>query len=332
MKSIKYYVLVFFTIIIVLVYMNYRVPFMNQQAGPWSIGYGESISFPKTFPTQNDSNYSLDNIKKFDSNSVFMADPFFIKENNTFYMFFEHQSNYKHGAVIGVMTSKDGKKYDYKGTVLKETFHLSYPQVFKHKESFYMIPESKNANNVLLYKAKKFPFQWYVDDTLISNVRYKDPSVFLSDTLNIMVASDHNLNMYLYYADSLKGKWHKHPKNVVLKGTEARAGGRFFVVKGKLYLPIQNCSKGYGSGISLYEFKVNEKTCEVVKTDDLIMQGIPKSKLYSFGMHQLDIQMIDGKYYYVYDGNPLSEKPAVFNWRGTLKLNAVDFLSYLNLF
>lgn len=321
-----------FTLIIVLMYMNYRVPFMNKQAGVWSIGYGESSIFPESFPNENDLHYDLAKLKKNDLNTVFMADPFFVKEKDTFYLFFEHQSNYKHGAVIGVMTSIDGKKYDYKGTVLQQPFHLSYPQVFKNKESFYMIPESKAANNVLLYKANKFPFKWTIEDTLIKNVRYKDPSIYLSDSLNIMVASDDELNLQLYIADSLKGKWRKHPKDIVLKGSEARAGGRFFVLDGRLYLPVQNCSKGYGSGISIYEFKINENKCEVVKAKNLIMHGITDSKFYSFGMHQLDIQKIGDKYYYVYDGNPLSGKPSKFNWKGTLKINAYDFLSYLNLF
>ena len=322
----------FLMVFAVLIYMNYRVPFMNQQAGPWSIGYGESVTFPESFPIKNDLHYALDSLKKFDKYTSFMADPFFVKEKDTFYLFFEHQTNYKHGAVIGVMTSIDGKKYHYEGTVLKQPFHLSYPQVFKYKQSFYMIPESKRANNVLLYKAKKFPFQWDVEDTLLANVKYKDPSIYLSDTLNIMVASDDKLNLHLYMADSLKGKWHKHPKDVVLKGTEARAGGRFFVMDGRLYLPVQNCSKGYGSGISIYEFKINAENCEVVKTKNLIMKGVTDSQFYSFGMHQLDIQKIEGNYYYVYDGNPLSGKPSKFNWWGTVKLNAIDFLSYLHLF
>lgn len=332
MKKNKIIGFVVFGMVLLLVYMNYRVPFMNKQAGPWTVGYGRSMSFPASFPLENDLHYPLDTMLKFDAHTSFMADPFFVKEKDTFYLFFEHQSNYEHGAVIGLMTSTDGHKYDYRGTVLEQPFHLSYPQVFKHKKSFYMIPESKNANNVLLYKAKKFPFQWNIEDTLISNVRYKDPSIYLSDSLSIMVASDDELNLHLYIADSLKGKWRRHPKNIVLKGSEARAGGRFFVNKGKLYLPIQNCSKGYGSGISIYEFKVTSEKCEVVKTQNLIMKGITDSDFYSFGMHQLDIQKIGNEFYYVYDGNTLSKKVPRFNWKGTLKINTYDLLNYLNLF
>ena len=38
----------------------------------------------------------------------------------------------------------------------------------------------------------------------------------------------------------------------MITGSEARAGGRFFADKKGLLLPIQNCSNGYGFGLSIY--------------------------------------------------------------------------------
>ena len=223
--------LLFFLAFGILFVMNNRIPFFKQNAGIWSVGYGISSAFPEKMAVENNHIYSLEKIQKCVADSKFLADPFFLKEGNNHYIFFEHKKVTPHAASIAVLISKNGKDYEFKGTVLKEKFHLSYPQVFKYKNEYYMLPESQAANNVILYKAKNFPYEWEKCDTLIKNIKYKDPTIFLSDTLNIMVATDQNLTMHLYYADSLFGKWKKHPKHIVTMGTESRAGGRFFPYK-----------------------------------------------------------------------------------------------------
>ncbi|WP_395051108.1 hypothetical protein [Flavobacterium sp.] len=85
-----------------------------------------------------------------------------------------------------------------------------------------------------------------------------DPSIYLSDSLNIMVASDYAKNLYVYQADSLFGKWQLHHKPIALIGTESRAGGRFFADQKGLILPVQNFTKGYGYGVSLYRFSFKD--------------------------------------------------------------------------
>ena len=185
-----------------------------------------------------------------------------------------------------------------------------------------MVPESKQANAVLLYKAHNFPFDWRVCDTLIPNVRLKDPSIYLSDTLNIMVASDDNLNMYMYQADSLFGKWKLHKKPIALMGTEARAGGRFFVDKGDLILPIQNCTHGYGYGLSMYRFTFKNGSYTAKRESPFFLKANEEIKEFNAGMHQLDIQQLDeNHYYYVYDGNRLKSNSKNVNVWGSLKLN-----------
>src|SRR3970282_1407135 len=126
--------------------------------------------------------YSIEKLQAQNDSTVFLADPFFVKEEDTIYLFFEHQKS-KSNADVGLLTSIDGKNYRYRGTVLSQKFHLSYPQVFKYKGDFYMVPESKQANAVLLYKAHRFPYGWRICDTLIANVQLVDPTIYLSDSL-----------------------------------------------------------------------------------------------------------------------------------------------------
>ena len=311
--------------------INYRTPFFQQDGGGWSIGFGESVGYPEKIAMEKNSIYSIKDLEAQNDSTVFLADPFFVKEKDTFYLFFEHQKN-KSNADVGLLTSKDGKKYQYRGTVLTQKFNLSYPQIFKYRDAFYMVPETKQANMVLLYKSHHFPFDWRICDTLIDKVALVDPSIYLSDSLNILVATDYEKNMYLYEADSLFGKWKLHKKPIALIGTEARAGGRFFTDKKGLLLPVQNCTKGYGYGVSLHRFSFHGGTYKVKREHPLYLMANENISAFNAGMHQLDVQRIDANhYYYVYDGNRLKSNSKHLNIRGPLKWSYLDLKNWILL-
>jgi hypothetical protein len=314
-------------VIVLLTIINYRTPFLRQDGGGWSVGYGSSMSYPEKMIIDPKAIYSIEKLKIKNDSTVFLADPFFVKEKDTFYIFFEHKKT-KSNADISLLTSVDGKNYQFRGTVLTQKFHLSYPQVFKYKNDFYMVPESKQANKVLLYKAHRFPFDWKVCDTLINDVQLVDPSIYLSDTLNIMVATDYAKNMYVYQADSLFGKWKLHKQSIALIGTESRAGGRFFSDKKGLILPVQDFSNGYGCGLSLYRFSFKNGNYTVKREKQHFLTAKANIKEFNAGMHQLDIQRLDEIYYYVYDGNQLISNSKSLNIWGPLKWNYLDLKNW----
>jgi len=317
-----------FFVIALLTVINYRTPFLRQDGGGWSVGYGSSRSFPEKMMIDEMAVYSIEKLKIQNDSTVFLADPFFVKEKDTFYVFFEHKKT-KSNADIGLLTSVDGKNYQYRGAVLSQNFHLSYPQVFKYRNDFYMVPESKQANAVLLYKALRFPFDWKVCDTLISDVQLVDPSIYLSDTLNIMVATDYAKNMYVYEADSLFGRWKLHQQPIALIGTESRAGGRFFADAKGLILPVQDFSIGYGCGLSLYHFSFKNGRYTLKREKKNYLTAKANIKEFNAGMHQLDVQKLEGnQYYYVYDGNRLNSNSKNLNIWGPLKWNYLDLKNW----
>jgi hypothetical protein len=331
MKKLKLLASIFLTVtIIVIIVINNRTPFFQTKGGPWSIGFGfTEKSFENLNVLKSAKMFSYLDMKELDLNTNFIADPFFIKEKDTFYIFFEHQKK-QPNAVVSLITSVDGLNYSYRGTVLKEKFHLSYPQVFKYKNDFFMIPETKRANSILLYKSHNFPFNWKIHDTLVKNVRLKDPSIYLSDSLNVIVASDDNMNMFMYSADSLFSNWKLHMKPVVSFGTESRPGGRFFIQNNKLHLPIQNSTHGYGYGVSIYEFNFDKHhNYTIKKVKPLFLKSIDSIEELSHGMHHFDIQEIDGnKKYYVFDGNSILNKEKFLNIRGPIKWNYLDLKNW----
>jgi hypothetical protein len=317
-----------FFVIVLLTIINYRTPFLRQDGGGWSVGYGTAARFPAPLEISATAIYSIEKLQVQNDSTVFLADPFFVREKDTFYLFFEHKKT-KSEADISLLTSVDGQNYKYRGTVLTQKFHLSYPQVFKYRNDFYMVPESKQANAVLLYKAHRFPFDWKVCDTLIANVQLVDPSIYLSDSLNIMVATDYAKNMYVYQADSLFGKWKLHQKPIALIGTESRAGGRFFADTKGLILPVQDFSNGYGCGLSLYRFSFKNDNYTVKREKKNFLAAKANIKEFNAGMHQLDIQRLGiNQYYYVCDGNRLNSNSKTLNIWGPLKWNYLDLKNW----
>ena len=325
----RYLLFVLILVLALLALINYRTPFLRQDGGGWSVGYGSSSIFPEKILIDKSDIYSIEMLKAKNDSTVFLADPFFVKEKDTFYLFFEHKTK-QTNADIGLLTSVDGKNYEYRGTVLTQKFHLSYPQVFKYRNDFFMVPESRQGNAVLLYKAHRFPFDWRVCDTLVADVQLVDPSIYLSDSLNIMVASDYAKNMYVYEADSLFGKWRLHKRPIALIGTESRAGGRLFADTKGLLLPVQNFTKGYGYGVSLYRFSFQDGNYRVRREKPFFLVANENIKAFNAGMHHLDIQQLDANnYYYVYDGNGLNSNSKSLNLWGPLKWNYLDLKNWL---
>ncbi len=313
--------------IIVLIIFNYRYPFFTSSVGNWSVGFGKMEQvFPK-------SELDLNNVITYEYiNSIvpgsidYIADPFFIKESDTYYLFVELKG--EENANIALLTSLDGQDYEYKGIVLDEPFHLSYPQVFKHKGEYYMLPEASGSNHVLLYKAENFPYEWGISDTLIKNIGLKDPSLLLSEDLNLIVAVDDDLKQYMFTADSLNGSWTEAKNYKQRWGNETRPGGRFFKVDNNWYLPLQNRSLGYGTGISLYKLGTENDRLEFKLAEKMYLGAQQEIEWFNRGMHHLDIQKNGDDYYMVYDGDRNLNGDNSFQYKRTIKFNLIDIYNY----
>ncbi len=316
-------------LILILLIFNYRYPFYNKTIGNWSVGYKSS---PEIFPNlelDKDKVITYKEINNLTDNHInYIADPFFIKERDTFYLFVELKG--EENANIALLTSADGNNYNYKGVVLDEDFHLSYPQVFKYNEEFYMIPESVGSNQVLLYKTNNFPFNWFISDTLISNRRLKDPTILLSENLNLIVGMDDHSQQLYFTADSLTANWKQVEGAKKYWGDESRPGGRFFNYKGDWFLPMQNASKGYGTGISLYKLQEQNSKIKFDLFKYKYLEAQPHIKWFNRGMHHLDIQKLDNEFYMVYDGDMNLDGEEFFGWKRSLKYNLMDIYNYFS--
>lgn len=65
----------------------------------------------------------------------FVADPFVVRHDSRWFMFFEAFSRIDFRGLIGLATSQDGLQWTYERAVLREPFHLTYLIVFELKRN-----------------------------------------------------------------------------------------------------------------------------------------------------------------------------------------------------
>lgn len=229
--------------------------------------------------------------------AVFVADPFMVKEGSTWYMFFEILNKATNQGDIGLATSDNGFDWRYRSIVLDEPFHLSYPHVFKWEGEYYMIPESRLAKAVKLYKSTDFPTRWsFVKDLLHGT--YVDPTVFHFNGMWWMFVSptqNRNSTLRLFYADSLFGPWVEHPKSPIVKENAhiARPAGKILEVDGRMYRFAQDDEPRYG--IQVYAFEILELTTETYSERMVGKEAILRPSQSFFkeeGIHQIDAHQI----------------------------------------
>ncbi|MEB3292295.1 MAG: hypothetical protein VKJ24_03975, partial [Synechococcales bacterium] len=126
----------------------------------WAIGLYEADAELNLRPASRVKNPILTARDVTDIKADFIADPFMLHENGTWYLFFEVLNSADNLGYIAFATSSNGRDWSYQKVVLKEPFHLSYPYVFKWNDDYYMIPETYQAGQVRLYKADRFPDRW----------------------------------------------------------------------------------------------------------------------------------------------------------------------------
>ena len=192
-------------------------------------------------------------IKVKNTKNHFFADPFIKNYKNRNIIFFEDYSFEKNKAVISALEINPDKSYTLLGTVLEESFHLSYPYIFENDNHLYMCPESHKSNDIRLYKCTEFPMKWEFERVLIQGVSAGDVNIFYhnekwwilanidSSDLSKYVGDEHDSELHIFFSDSLlTNQWESHPKNpVIFNSNQARNAGKICSNNGELHRVFQ---------------------------------------------------------------------------------------------
>ena len=228
----------------------------------------------------------------------FVADPFLVRQGETWNLFFEVYNKDTKQGDLAVATSKNTWRWKYQKVILDEPFHLSYPYVFKSGDEYYLIPESFETNSIRLYKAEEFPTKWTYVQTLIEGRDYVDNSiVYYEGKWWLFSSVTSNDTLYLHYAESLTGPWKEHPQSPIVSGDlhKSRPSGRLLVYQDKLYRFTMDVSPPVGTH-QVMAYEILEITPEsyaerLAQETPVIMPS--GSGWNGQAMHQLDAVQVD---------------------------------------
>lgn len=283
--------------------------FFFRRQEEWSIGIYSGDSPFNLKPHPQAVNPVLTARDVTDAKANFVADPFMIYEEGSWYMFFEVLDRRDGLGKIALATSRNGVTWSYCQIVLEEPFHLSYPYIFKWNNEYYLIPETYQTGSIRLYKAIDFPTRWVCAGILLDDRHYVDATIFRHEERWWMFscAQAGNDTLYLHSSENLLGPWTEHPQSPLVKGDAsiARPAGRILSMNGKLFRYSQDCQEIYGKQVNAFE--INELTTthyqEKKVPDNPILQP-SKNSWRSIGMHTIDphkiaenqwIACVDGK-------------------------------------
>jgi hypothetical protein len=255
--------------------------------------------------------------------AVYVADPFMVRADGTWHMFFEILT-WRPGAKkgeIALATSRDGERWEYRGIVLSEPFHLSYPNVFRCGSDHYMVPESASAGAVRLYRADPFPSRWSFVGDLIRGPGHVDSTVFEHDGSWWMFTETDTRRgtLRLFRSNEITGPWVEHPQSPVVASDlrVARPAGRVVTADGRLLRFAQDCRTAYGSSVSAIEIaELSPKHYRERDAGSGPLLAASGRGWNAEGMHQIDAhQLEDGSWIACVDGWSLRVRRPREVWR-----------------
>jgi hypothetical protein len=227
----------------------------------------------------------------------YLADPFGLIRDRTLHVFVEaFDYRTKHAVIERHDLDLDDLRWRSRRVVLARPFHLSYPNVFLHKGWTFMLPESAQANEIALYRALDDSLDsWRRERALIEGVPGADASVirhgdrwWMFYTIVGAGARDQR-ELHLAHAPALTGPWRPLTGNPLLVDRSgARPAGRpFHDATGRVMLPVQDSSAGYGSALRMLRFDVLEPTIVRWEQTALRLTGDLVSQDHTQGFHTL---------------------------------------------
>ncbi|HEV8169020.1 MAG TPA: hypothetical protein VGP59_06725 [Pyrinomonadaceae bacterium] len=241
--------------------------------------------------------------------AAFVADPFMLRHDDAWHMFFEVMNAERNRGEIGLATSDDALSWTYQQIVLKESFHLSYPHVFEFRNEYFMVPETLAAGAVCLYKADDFPSRWSCVAKLVEG-QFADPTIFhFNDRWWMFACStpyQHD-TLRLFNASALTGPWMEHPQSPIINGDKRRArpAGRVLELDNKLFRFAQDCVPQYGSGVSTFEItRLTPTTYTEVEIGHGPLLKASGNGWNASGMHHIDARQYNGQWLACVDGTP----------------------------
>ena len=237
-----------------------------------------------------------------------VADPFLLRRDGGWFLFFEVWNRERERGEIAYATSPDGFAWDYSRVVLREPFHLSYPQVFEWEGDVYMVPETRQDDSVRLYRAEEFPERWRCVATLLRGP-WADATLFHGEDRWWLFGQRGLDEMGLFSSPRLAGPWRPHPANPLFPGDRRRTrpGGRVLTAGERVLRFAQDGWPTYGHALRVFAIeRLNELEYAERELEESPVLGASRAGWNAVGMHHVDaVRRGDGTWLAAVDGASL---------------------------
>lgn len=271
----------------------------------WRIAV-EHVAHPAD-PVAADTTMVLSDASLAELGLAFVADPFAVARDGTWHLFFEQVAIGATRGEIGLATSTDLRSWTYRGAVLAEPFHLSYPHVVEADGEAYLIPEASGADAVRRYRAVEFPHRWELCDVLLAGRPFKDSTVLAHEgayyLLSETSAGHTHDELRLYVSEQLGGPWTEHPASPLVLGNAdaARPAGGLLSVDGRPLRLAQRCGRRYGEAVHGHLIDVLTPTEYRESPPSEVM--VPRANRWNArATHHLDAHQVPGGWIRFVDG------------------------------
>ncbi len=283
-------------------YISYSYKFIPR----WSIGVANYDGEINSDTNEYALAFTKDNILY--DNSCFVADPYVLKTDSLYYMFYENgiaTENYWKG-VINLAVSKDKVNWKDCGTIINEKNTIAFPIVYKNDNDYYMTIDSSGLGELIIYKALEFPNKWACVDTLIHG-EWSDPVIHYEKGRYYLFTSErYTHNAHLFTSDDILGPYKEHPDSPIVMNNKAvgRNAGKIFSYKGNTYRPVQDCSELYGKQVRLLRIETLNENDYIENEEKNSPVLIPNGdSWYSKKMHTFNVIETEGdKISFIIDG------------------------------
>jgi hypothetical protein len=233
----------------------------------------------------------------------FLADPFGVSKNQVLYILCE-EFDYRRGKgrIVCIELNEDMPRSEPQPAI-QLPIHLSHPYLLEHRGTIYCVPETYEAREINLYRAKTFPLEWDRVSTLVDNFAGVDPTVFQYEDRWWLTCCDQDTGpfdrLFVWHARDLFGTWIPHSTNPVKVDIHSsRPAGTPFMHDGRLYRPAQDCSTTYGARVVLN--RVTKLTPTEFEEETEVAAEPYVDSDYPHGLHTLSAAgsatLLDGKH------------------------------------
>jgi hypothetical protein len=261
----------------------------------WSIGIYVGLTWEKLGSPPGVVNPILSGRDVTDVPAQSVADPFLIRRAGAWFMFLEVFNTASDRGELAYAVSDDGLAWSYRNVVLREPFHLSYPQVFEWGGQFYMIPETRQDHSIRLYVAQEFPHRWTAAGILARGY-YADATVVYHNGKLWMFAQRGLDELRLFGSDQPEGPWQEHPRSPLKAGDRRRSrpGGRMLHHDGQLYRFAQDGLPNYGRSVRAMQIdRLNESEYQEHEIDASPILSASRVGWNAMGMHHIDAHRLE---------------------------------------